>query len=109
MGAVYSMVWCIYCVTSLSLSLPPPSLPPSPPARAEYTFYEGMGPVSVPITPIPVVTGLKISGGRDLTMLELSGENFSTDLKVWFADVESDTMFRSVGELEGSPSSNTPK
>lgn len=84
-----------------------PSLPP--PARAEYTFYEGMGPVRVPITPIPVVTGLKISGGHDLTMLEFLGENFSTYLKVWFSDVESDTMFRSVRELEGAPLIKTPK
>ena len=63
-------------------------------ARAEYTFYEGMGPVSVPVTPIPVVTGLKLRGGRDLTMLEMTGENFTPDLKVWFSDVETDTMYR---------------
>lgn len=61
---------------------------------AEYSFYEGMGPVSVPITPIPVVEGLKLSGGSDLTMLELSGENFTPDLRVWFSDVEADTMYR---------------
>ena len=53
-----------------------------------------MGPVDVPVTPIPVVKGLKLSGGRDLTMLELSGEHFTADLKVWFSDVEADTMYR---------------
>ena len=65
-----------------------------PTDRAEYTFYEGMGPVNVPVTPIPVVTGLKLSGGRDITMLEMSGENFTPDLKVWFSDIETDTMYR---------------
>ena len=57
-----------------------------------------MGPVDVPVTPIPVVTGLKVTGGRDLNMLEVTGENFTADLKVWFADVEADTMYRSVRE-----------
>ena len=64
--------------------------------RAEYTFYEGMGPVSVPVTPIPVVDSLKLSGGGDLTMLEITGENFTPDLRVWFSDVEADTMYRLV-------------
>ena len=63
-------------------------------ARAEYTFYEGMGPVDVPVTPIPVASGLKVTGGRDLNMLEVSGENFTADLKVWFSDIEVETMFR---------------
>ena len=62
--------------------------------RAEYTFHEGMGPVSVPVTPIPVVEGLKLTGGSDITMLEISGENFTPDLRVWFADVEAETMYR---------------
>lgn len=65
-----------------------------PTDRAEYTFYEGMGPVSVPVTPIPVVGGLRLSMGGDLTMLEITGENFTPDLRVWFAEVEADTMFR---------------
>lgn len=64
--------------------------------RAEYTFYEGMGPVSAPVTPIPVIEGLKLSGGVDLTMLEITGENFTPDLKVWFSDVEAETMYRLV-------------
>ncbi len=62
--------------------------------RAEYTFYEGMGPVSSPVTPIPVMDGLKLSVGEDLTMLEITGESFTPDLKVWFSDVEADTMYR---------------
>ena len=64
--------------------------------RAEYTFHEGMGPVSSPVTPIPVMDGLKLSVGEDLTMLEITGESFTPDLKVWFSDVEAETMYRYV-------------
>jgi len=67
--------------------------------RAEYTFYEGMGPVTVPVTPIPVVESLKLSGGGDLTMLEITGENFTPDLRVWFSEVEADTMYRSEDSI----------
>ncbi|XP_076450792.1 recombining binding protein suppressor of hairless-like isoform X2 [Babylonia areolata] len=63
--------------------------------KAEYTFYEGMGPVKTPVTPVPVVNSLHLNGGGDVAMLELMGENFSAGLKVWFGDVEAETMFRS--------------
>lgn len=62
--------------------------------KAEYTFYEGMGPVKSPVTPVPVVSTLHLNGGGDVAMLELSGENFTPALKVWFGDVEAETMFR---------------
>ncbi|KAH9518720.1 hypothetical protein Btru_006076 [Bulinus truncatus] len=62
--------------------------------KAEYTFYEGMGPVSKPVTPVPVVNSLNLNGGGDVAMLELNGENFTPALKVWFGEVEAETMYR---------------
>ena len=37
---------------------------------------------------------LQLNGGGDVAMVELKGENFTPNLKVWFGDVEADTMFR---------------
>lgn len=62
--------------------------------KAEYTFFEGMGPVRMSVTPVPVVHSLHLNGGGDVAMLELTGENFTPNLRVWFGDVESETMFR---------------
>ncbi|XP_050006183.1 recombining binding protein suppressor of hairless isoform X3 [Alexandromys fortis] len=69
--------------------------------KAEYTFYEGMGPVLAPVTPVPVVESLQVSplshklnGGGDVAMLELTGQNFTPNLRVWFGDVEAETMYR---------------
>jgi hypothetical protein len=64
--------------------------------KAEYTFYEGMGPIHSPVTPVPVVHSLNLNGGGDVAMLELTGENLSPVLKVWFGDVEAETMYRSI-------------
>jgi len=62
--------------------------------KVEYTFFEGMGPVRNPITPVPVVGSLHLNGGGDVAMLELTGECFTPNLRVWFGDVESETMYR---------------
>ena len=53
-----------------------------------------MGPVKAPVTPVPVVIDLQLNGGGDVAMLELTGENFTPNLKVWFGDVEAETMYR---------------
>ncbi|CAG0879826.1 unnamed protein product, partial [Cyprideis torosa] len=62
--------------------------------KAEYQFFEGMGPVRAPVTPVPVVHSLHLNGGGDVAMLELTGESFTPALKVWFGDVEAETMYR---------------
>lgn len=36
----------------------------------------------------------QLNGGGDVAMLELSGENFNPNLKVWFGDIEAETMYR---------------
>ena len=36
----------------------------------------------------------QLNGGGDVAMLELTGENFSPNLRVWFGDVEAETMYR---------------
>ncbi|XP_052797838.1 recombining binding protein suppressor of hairless-like [Mya arenaria] len=62
--------------------------------QAEYTFFEGMGPVKQPVTPVPIVNSLQLNGGGDVAMLELTGENFTPMLRVWFGEVEAETMYR---------------
>ena len=62
--------------------------------KVEYTFFEGMGPVRSPVTPVPLVHSLYLNGGGDVAMLELTGECFTPNLKVWFGDVEAETMYR---------------
>lgn len=61
--------------------------------KAEYTFYEGMGLLKTPITPVPVVHSLNLNGGGDVARLELLGENFNPALKVWFGDVPTETFY----------------
>lgn len=62
--------------------------------KAEYTFFEAMGPAHTCVTPVPIVHSLLLNGGGDVALLELSGENFTANLKVWFGEVEAETMFR---------------
>ncbi|XP_041944100.1 recombining binding protein suppressor of hairless-like protein isoform X1 [Alosa sapidissima] len=61
----------------------------------EYTFSESLTCSQGSISPVPVITALELNGGGHVAMLELNGENFGPHLKVWFGDVEAETMFRS--------------
>ena len=63
--------------------------------KVEYSYFEGMGPVRSPVTPIPTVHNLHVQPSGDGAMLDMLGECFSPSMKVWFGDVEADTMFRS--------------
>lgn len=36
----------------------------------------------------------QLNGGGDVAMLELTGQNFTPSLRVWFGDVEAETMYR---------------
>uniref|UniRef100_A0AAZ3Q642 Recombination signal binding protein for immunoglobulin kappa J region b n=1 Tax=Oncorhynchus tshawytscha TaxID=74940 RepID=A0AAZ3Q642_ONCTS len=80
------------CLSQERIIQPPPN--PKEPNKAEYTFYQGMGPVPCPVTLVPVVESLQLNGGGDVAMLELTGQNFAPDLRVWFGDIEADTMYR---------------
>ncbi|XP_053205979.1 recombining binding protein suppressor of hairless-like [Panonychus citri] len=70
--------------------------------KAEYTFTHGNGLTDQigtinstgPVSPVPIVNNLNLNGGGEVAMLELTGENFTENLKVWFADVETETFFR---------------
>ncbi|XP_062853249.1 recombining binding protein suppressor of hairless-like protein [Trichomycterus rosablanca] len=65
----------------------------------EYTFSESLMCSPTIISPIPVISGLELNGGGHVAMLELNGENFSPHLKVWFGNIEAETMFRSPRSL----------
>ncbi|KFW88674.1 Recombining binding protein suppressor of hairless-like, partial [Phalacrocorax carbo] len=65
----------------------------------EYTFSEGLACVREPVSPVPLITALQLTGGGDVAMLEVQGEYFHTHLKVWFGDVEAETMYRSAKSL----------
>ena len=38
----------------------------------------------------------QLNGGGDVAMLELSGENFTPRIKVWFGEVEAETLHRYI-------------
>lgn len=42
---------------------------------------------------------LQLNGGGDVAMLELTGQNFTPNLRVWFGDVEAETMYRYLVKL----------
>lgn len=65
----------------------------------EYTFNQGLSCIQTAVTPFPVITALEVNGGGHVAMLEISGENFSPHLKVWFGNNEAETMFKSPKSL----------
>ncbi|XP_053354808.1 recombining binding protein suppressor of hairless-like protein isoform X1 [Clarias gariepinus] len=65
----------------------------------EYTFSESLTSIRTVISPVPVINGLELNGGGHVAMLEINGENFSPYLKVWFGNMEAETMYRSPRTL----------
>ncbi|XP_069740476.1 recombining binding protein suppressor of hairless-like protein isoform X2 [Narcine bancroftii] len=65
----------------------------------EYKFSESLAQLHSPVTPVPVIRNLELNGGGDVATLELQGESFSPNLKVWFGDVEAETMYRNPKSL----------
>lgn len=65
----------------------------------EFTFSTSLACTREPVTPVPLISTLELSGGGDVATLELHGENFHAGLKVWFGDVEAETMYRSPRSL----------
>ncbi|XP_075869455.1 recombining binding protein suppressor of hairless-like protein [Nelusetta ayraudi] len=65
----------------------------------EFTFNQGPACIQTPVTPFPVITSLEVNGGGHVAMLEVHGENFSPQLRVWFGNSEAETMFRSSKSL----------
>ncbi|XP_074174142.1 recombining binding protein suppressor of hairless-like protein isoform X1 [Rhinolophus sinicus] len=65
----------------------------------EFSFSTSLLCTREPVTPVPVIGTLELSGGGDVATLELHGENFHAGLKVWFGDVEAETMYRSPQSL----------
>ncbi|KAJ7331972.1 hypothetical protein JRQ81_014152 [Phrynocephalus forsythii] len=65
----------------------------------EYTFSDSPSGICSPVSPVPLITALELTGGGDVAMLEVQGEYFHANLKVWFGDVEAETMFRSPKSL----------
>ncbi|CAF0804759.1 unnamed protein product [Adineta steineri] len=65
--------------------------------KAEYTWFEGRGPVTHPIAPVPVAKHIVVDGGGSAATIELAGENFMPGLSVWFGEIESPcTEYRST-------------
>ncbi|XP_027629999.1 recombining binding protein suppressor of hairless-like protein isoform X3 [Tupaia chinensis] len=72
----------------------------------EFSFSTSLACTQEPVTPVPLINTLEelplapgstlsqLSGGGDVATLELHGENFHAGLKVWFGDVEAETMYR---------------
>lgn len=62
----------------------------------KYTFNDSFAKNKGPVNPVPIVRNVKNSGNlqQGTAMIELEGENFSSQLQVWFDNVPAQTMYR---------------
>lgn len=59
--------------------------------KMDYHFYESRGPSPGIMTPLPVVDFLKV---QNRSLVEIYGENFRSNLVVWFGDAPANTKYR---------------
>jgi len=62
--------------------------------KAEYRFFEAMGPVRSAVTPVPIVQSVVVLGSNEIARLAIKGQNFRPNIAVWFGDVEAETMYQ---------------
>ncbi|CAD6197880.1 unnamed protein product [Caenorhabditis auriculariae] len=67
--------------------------------KAEYTFYEAMGPVGNPVSPVPVMVSLELDDSENNPRVELHGRDFKPNLKVWFGATPLETHYRTEEHL----------
>ncbi|XP_015685157.1 recombining binding protein suppressor of hairless-like protein, partial [Protobothrops mucrosquamatus] len=65
----------------------------------EYSFSLNPTSIKNPVGPVPLITTLELTGGGDVAMLEVQGNYFHANMKVWFGDVEAETMYRNSKSL----------
>uniref|UniRef100_A0A7E5A1Z2 Calx-beta domain-containing protein n=1 Tax=Panagrellus redivivus TaxID=6233 RepID=A0A7E5A1Z2_PANRE len=59
----------------------------------DYKFFEGNGPSSTPVTPIPIVENLTLDGtSEENAVVEVMGTDLGKRLTVWFGLVASETI-----------------
>ncbi|XP_058032680.1 recombining binding protein suppressor of hairless-like protein [Ahaetulla prasina] len=65
----------------------------------EYSFSLNPTSIQNPLGPVPLITTLELTGGGDVAMLEVQGNYFHANMKIWFGDVEAETMYRNSKSL----------
>ncbi|CAD5226854.1 unnamed protein product [Bursaphelenchus xylophilus] len=74
--------------------------------KVEYRFYEAMGPVSSPISPVPLVSSMTVDQNQKLnamnteTTVYLRGQWFTQQLTVWLGSIPCETKFKNFEYLE---------
>ncbi|CAD5219830.1 unnamed protein product [Bursaphelenchus okinawaensis] len=74
--------------------------------KVEYRFYEAMGPVSSPVSPVPVVSSMTFDQNQKLnamnteTTVYLRGQWFTQYLTVWLGAIPCETKFKNIEYLE---------
>lgn len=68
--------------------------------EAKYSWCETLGPTAEAVTPVPQIKNIKNLPETEKTILEVKGEDFNPTLRVWFDEIECDTLFISTSLLK---------